>query len=860
MSAKGRRNRQWEDEHLTGWLTPGRLLLRLFSSIPLAIVLLVYIALHATVASVPVGMLARIPTLMVYAASLLLMLAIAIGTGIVLVRAMTKNASRAARFLALFLTVIAIGAGVVVFWKATLWPVMRYTSETDTGLLLFKHFVHEYRSTTLRRMPGFEMTEPAFYAWWPLRLVLVLFVINMVTATIRRIEFNFKNLGVLTVHSGIVIIALGSMFYQKFKLEGDTLMLAADQAGFPGAPSTVFFDREDVVLYVAQELGWDGRPRFEQRQIVGLPIYNDYNLDAGIPDDAESLAEMMGRQKNKGIPSDEGRTLSIEPQLPYTAEGRAPLIDPKIKFRVIGFTPFAEPREEWFRIPGPVNGVTPTPLRVLDLFAALPGTTIPEDKAVRTTLIPAIPAQRISVRPGISMEYTIGMDETRWQDLQATSATPFLNALVIEIPGQNFRTVVPASPGARFTLGDTGWAVGVKEINETPPFPIITKGYEDADSSMVVVEITPPEHSDDEHLSAGQPHTHNAYDRWVYHRFPEINQDLHPTDSGRPQRTAPDPAIRVSYIDATMLQIYLDERPDGTVRSIVRMPGGEVRVRNNLEDGWLRDIVPNDQGGRVDLKVAQRLDNTIRVSRPEPLPVLERDDSFGKNIKAFIAVEVSLEGTDWSAVRWIPFAQYDPVPGVQTRDVKLPNGETVTLGFGRLQRPLPGFMISLMDFQMIAYDHRGAPRDYQSIVRVEPNPAWGEHAAKIQPFEHVVKLNNPLRAPFHWDPSNSWFYNAFRRLSAGLNPDQFKLSQNGWDRSGWTESQRLVDQGLLEKPRVSFTILGVGNNPGIHLIALGSIFMGMGIPWAFYVKPLLVRKEKARIAASVAAQHAKSTA
>ncbi|MCA9304269.1 MAG: hypothetical protein KC996_09120, partial [Phycisphaerales bacterium] len=64
----------------------------------------------------------------------------------------------------------------------------------------------------------------------------------------------------------------------------------------------------------------------------------------------------------------------------------------------------------------------------------------------------------------------------------------------------------------------------------------------------------------------------------------------------------------------------------------------------------------------------------------------------------------------------------------------------------------------------------------------------------------------------------------------------------------------------LDKPRVSFTILGVGNNPGIHLIALGSIFMGIGIPWAFYVKPWLVRREKARIAASVAAQHTKSTA
>jgi hypothetical protein len=39
----------------------------------------------------------------------------------------------------------------------------------------------------------------------------------------------------------------------------------------------------------------------------------------------------------------------------------------------------------------------------------------------------------------------------------------------------------------------------------------------------------------------------------------------------------------------------------------------------------------------------------------------------------------------------------------------------------------------------------------------------------------------------------------------------------------------------------------VGNNPGIHVIAFGGILMGMGIPWAFYVKPWLVQREKKRL-------------
>jgi hypothetical protein len=63
----------------------------------------------------------------------------------------------------------------------------------------------------------------------------------------------------------------------------------------------------------------------------------------------------------------------------------------------------------------------------------------------------------------------------------------------------------------------------------------------------------------------------------------------------------------------------------------------------------------------------------------------------------------------------------------------------------------------------------------------------------------------------------------------------------------WTQSQQMVDSGQAKRPFVRYTILGVGNNPGIHIIALGSILMGVGIPWAFYVKPLLVQRKKRKI-------------
>jgi hypothetical protein len=62
--------------------------------------------------------------------------------------------------------------------------------------------------------------------------------------------------------------------------------------------------------------------------------------------------------------------------------------------------------------------------------------------------------------------------------------------------------------------------------------------------------------------------------------------------------------------------------------------------------------------------------------------------------------------------------------------------------------------------------------------------------------------------------------------------------------------------GLGARPVSRWTILGVGNNPGIYVIATGAVMMGVGIPWAFYIKPLLVRREKKKIQERLAREKA----
>lgn len=819
MSQKWERSKAWDDEHIPSWLWGAKFVLRAFSSITLAVVLLVFVSIYAMLASVPVGLLALAPTYLIYALSLVLPLAL-VWTGIIVIVSRLGH-DRATRFSLGVIGLIVSGAACAWAWWALAWPMLRYDAISGTGVRLFADFVETYKATTLRRLPAFEMTELEFYSWWPMRAALLAFVVNMFVATVRRIEFTFKNIGVLTVHTGIIVIALGSIYYQKLKKEGNTILVAGvdTQTGVQGIgpPQTGFYDNTRVVLYAMQEGSQMGAAAWEQRPIRRLPRYNDYGLDVGDEHAQTSLwRQTRTHMPWEGIPK---RTLSID--VPPTNK----LIDEDIRLRVVGYASYADLKSDWLRLdPRDVDGAL-LPARILTIDAG--------GGAFSFMMLPSVPAGRVRASERLEFEYTLSMDERRWRDLSEPLEPDVQHALVIEVPDAGVRLVTPVSRGASIAVGETGYRVEVEQLSPRPPMPIVTRGYEGATSSVAVVKITTP---------GGQ-----QFQRWAYSRFPELDQDIlqETGATGRPLRRPADTAIRIAYIDATRGQVIIDETVSGTLRAIIRRPGEKVQVIDSLAMGeWLERI-----DGQMNLAVTQRWEHAEPFERPVPVPADERDKrSVGTHIASAVAVEVGLQGSDWSRVVWIPFTQYMGVGGEGQRSVRLPDGRSITLAFGRLRHEFPGFAVQLVDFEMIAYDHRGAPRDYQSTLRVSST----QSPPAFKPYTHVCKLNAPLRAPFHWDEDAPWVSNFVRRLAAGINPNQFKLSQAGWDQEGWNQSSQLVDQGALDRPFVRFTILGVGNNPGIHVIALGSILMGVGIPWAFYIKPWLIRREKARIQRTLA--------
>lgn len=846
MSAKWIRSQQWDREHIPRWAWPVALLLRAFSSIPLAVVLLSLVIIYAVLASVPIGLLALAPTYAFYGLTLVTTIGIMAGVS-------AAVAVKTARWLGMprswriaLGTVVLIALGVVAWWVwwRRVWPGLHYDPATHRGVRFFAEFVQRYSAVTLRRLPAFEMTELEFYAWWPLRLVLLMFVLNLIVATVRRIEFDLPHLGVLTVHTGIVLIALGSLYYTGLKLEGDTLLWAGepgpDGQPTPGPPQGGFYDNTRVAVWVRMGDGpWEQRPLAERRPLVGavFPRYNDYGLDVA---GSRTAARQVGR--DSVVASDPGRTLDVPVE---PVPGRASRLDPDVRLRAVGYAAYAQPVEDF--VPAdPWPDETPNPLRFVHVrgrFRDAAGAQRRSDFSLY--LLPDVPAHRLGEfkdsdgSPVFAIEYTRGMPPWRWADLTTDLPPGTRHALAVEVPGAGggFRAVYPVTPGAEIDVGSTGYRLRVREIHPVPPMPIITAGYRGTTSSVVVVRVLPP---------AGP-----AFDRWVYHRFPEISQDLldEVNERGMPRRREADPAIRLGYIDASLVQVYVDEQADGSVRACVRLPGGALRVVAPVSsDGLIPQIIPkrDDRDPDVDLELGERWPHARRIERPAVVPEAMRERSeVGTHQRAMLAVEVTA-GESFRTVVWLPFTRYLDAGLGTERTVSLPGGRTLTLAFGRVMHAFPDFFLQMMDFRMVAYDHRGAPRDFQSLIRVVPRHD-GLGPPPFHAYVHAVSLNAPLQAPFMWLEDRPWLENLWRTLVSRLNPRQFKLSQAGWDAQGWERTQAAADRGELPRPYASFTILGVGNNAGIHIIAAGAILVSVGIPWAFYIKPVILRRRARRL-------------
>jgi hypothetical protein len=100
-----------------------------------------------------------------------------------------------------------------------------YSSIGSAGILYPEHWnifvADNWAHDQMRQWRGLEMTEFEWFHWWPFDLMMILIAVNIVVTTLRRIPFKTVNYGVWMIHTGIIVLIVGSFIYFGTKVEGD---------------------------------------------------------------------------------------------------------------------------------------------------------------------------------------------------------------------------------------------------------------------------------------------------------------------------------------------------------------------------------------------------------------------------------------------------------------------------------------------------------------------------------------------------------------------------------------------------------------------------------------------------------------
>ncbi|MEX0653974.1 MAG: hypothetical protein WD534_00160 [Phycisphaeraceae bacterium] len=751
---------------------PLRWLTRAFSSITLSVILLTGVALYGVAATIPFFYLAL-------AGAYLLVAVVAMGLPAVASWVVLRHLTVLPWYgrVAICLALLAVGMAVGVSGGYTAYEQLAAVP----GLVA-------HRATVIYRLPGLEMTELEFYAWWPMKVILFLFVLNMVWATVRRIEFKFANLGVLTVHTGIVVIALGAMFYGRFKVEGDTILWRRDLGG---TFEHVFYDAHEPALYITV----DGRQTMAP--LPELPRYNDYalgELDIDLSDHP-AVRELLG---------------------------------PGVRVSIPGFEPYGDLEPSWRPIRDRADlaaATTTSPAVRLAL-----GTADGPSATQQVTLAADSPADRVLEQSIYTVEYLVAPSAQRIEDL--TADVDGRHGLIIELPEHDFRRVYNnVEPGQTITLDELGYTFTVRDLGDYG-MPFVTPGYENARDTRALVDIATP---------GGERFT-----RLAMHRYPERSQDFVPTDDPAAppigQRRDPDPAVRIVYLDNTRVHYHLiADGPNAEELSlIVRLPGLPTETATLPER---RVPLPRRVGPLNWLYIEDVLPAAGRILEPVPTPRAERDAAEeGTYLRSLLPVLIEVDrpaedGGPWSRLVWLRHMRYPKYPDQVHRPVivDLPEEQQVQLAFSRRRYELP-FAMALEHFEMTPYPGSQIPQDFTAELLLADRNADG--LIHDQPERHRVHMNHPIN------------YRTNAAIGGPMWPalKRVKISQTGWDppQAQDPAAEARDAQGRFVNQQ-RFTIVGIGNNVGIHIVALGAVLVAAGIPWAFYVKPWLVHREKRRL-------------
>lgn len=743
-------------------------------------------------------------------------------------------------------------------------PLLRLFSSVTFGIVLLT-LILVYASFFSALSPvrgAIEVTEMEIFRHWVFVVLVVLFCVTLAVATWTRIRWNVTNLGVLTVHTGLLLLVGGSVWYFGTKIEGDILVQmprvevvslldpgrgqlgailaekdkawAQNLPAFGGALAllvddvqgdgpdpvtsvrvrfrsggqpvqTIELTRERPMQAVSESLAlrlrtfppavlfyddekpalvWQkvGAPEQGIAPLTGLPMYRERYLDDGY--------ELRQRD---GLPAPSKRNwphvnlLGVALPTGWFEHWRLPIaVDaPQLPFdiQVTGYVPYAL---AWRSLASAATGAGDGPALNFSIIGA--------DRPIQDALFAEMPARSLSSRAPV---------EFRWaRDTIERDAllTPMAgrHELTIQLLDPPLTRILSVERGQRIELEGTPYVLEVDDFQ--PMWQLVSPGLRGGVSPAATVTVRKGE---------------TRFQRTVIQRFPAASQDV--DDAGMRHSEGPvDSNIVLRYRSAGDGWLMVVAGPD------VAPMLGVWREDGSIETFPLTPGAPAPLGGGFAFVLEDLFERGRLVDQPLVEPLVNRQPGAKREVSA---IRLHFRGRDrfegWSQSVWVPYSRYADVhlpPALPRRPITIqPPGSDERWEFLYTRTPLVlGAGLAGVKLQVDFFPGGLSPERWFSDFYVVP-------MAQVRGAEDLR-----LDAANQADPSEPEIRRAhvFTNRTAGV--------------GRWT----LFQSGADFDEHWQYTILGVGNREGMWPMIIGSILIPLGCLYAFYVKPVLIRRRK----------------
>lgn len=745
-----------------------------------------------------------------------------------------------------------------------------------------------WRHSFIRTWRVFELTEFEWFHTTFFNALMGLIAANIIITTLRRIRLNALTAGVWMIHTGIVILIVGSVVYFARKVEGDTPVVRRqvriEFPGIEGAPSATMLAMPGLRKQVQTPAGlfkfqiasidprWpilsgedEGKEAYSVSVMVDGPTGQFVRqMLAGYPQYTEDVIPAQGRVKR--LPEfggralvDEGLSLALE----YAPRGHFWLMESN----ALHVRPLGE--REWSQrvvkgVPR-YNDYLPEMDDMRRIGNAEPSMIRPLSIAVPAA--PGAPGARDAL-DGVEARITGFLryaTEIQEQAPGAGSLNPYIEATLRTTSGASQDIQLFGLDPLRDSAGEGGyvfrWAKTPAELEaladshgrllsisvpgstaptliEVPPGPYQRPdvGFTDIEGTGYSARITGA--ADKLPLAGGQVVStlfvevktpERTFKRWVFDQ-PGMDRDL--TEGADPMHgagnTEPDARVQTRYIRSPLGIVTIVAGPPevGMWALLYEEPGKPIK-RVRLEMGRPANLTDN-----VTITPTRFIEDAVTVTRPFIIPWNQRDKGIDRAQVASM-VRLELSKGDWRSSRWLRFHRYSfeddsyanaGLTVFSPAEFVLPDGQRIEVIFSRERRELPDW-IALNDF--ILTEHVGGF-----------DPSEG---GTIRDWTSVLRFK-----PKQGDGAGSGWSDP-QPVSTNK-PTQHSgmwYFQSSWDPP--REAGGVVSQGF------NFTGLGVANRHGVYTQLAGCIIAVTGMIYAFYVKPIIRRRRRDRVLADIAA-------